>query len=134
MGEKRKDGRKSASKGSTKPSERKPRGRKGKQAAAKRPIKEKVRRTHTVSLTLSDRELEVLDEYIALFGGRSRAAVIREGAIRFVREKVIDQKTVLFPEYGPSALIRAQCAEQPSLFGKQDDKDNPASGAIDPKP
>lgn len=55
-------------------------------------------RHNTVSITLSDRELAAIDEYCATYGERSRAAVIREGAIRFVRSKLIESHTCLFPE------------------------------------
>lgn len=75
-------------------------------------------RHNTVSITLSDRELAAIDEYCELFGGRSRAAVIREGAIRFVREKLIERHTCLFPdELGlPTPKPTRASDPLPSLF------------------
>ncbi len=76
-------------------------------------------RRNTVSITLSDRELAAIDEYCAMFGERSRASVIREGAIRFVRAKLIDRHTCLFPgEDDLPAVPKPQkaCEPLPSLF------------------
>lgn len=83
-------------------------------------------RRNTVSITLSDRELAAIDEYCATFGGRSRAAVIREGAIRFVREKLIDRLTCLFPEDVdmPAPKLPKACEPLPSLFDFADDEQN----------
>ncbi len=52
---------------------------------------------------LSDRELAAIDEYCALFNKGSRSAVIREGAIRFVRQRIIDRQTSLFPDFDGTA-------------------------------
>ena len=99
-------------------------------------------RSNSVSIKLTDRELEAIDEYCALFNKKSRAAVIREGVIRYVREKIIDRQTCLFPElYGagvsePQATYndtplppRLQVADAtPSLFEHLDnnlDDDKP---------
>lgn len=76
-------------------------------------------RRNTVSITLSDVELAAIDEYCAMFGERSRASVIREGAIRFVRKKLIDRHTCLFPEDDcvPDPVSqRKVCEPLPSLF------------------
>lgn len=90
----------------------------------KRDKRREERRGHEVHVRLSDRELAALDEYISLFGGTSRSAVVREVVVRHVRERVIEQRTTLFPEYGPSALIRARVAEEASLFVTDDDNDD----------
>ncbi len=75
-------------------------------------------RHNTVSITLSDRELAVIDEYCALFGQRSRASVIREGAVRFVRSKLIDEHTKLFTdeEPEPQPATPQHQYSMPSLF------------------
>ena len=81
-------------------------------------------RRNAVSITLSDRELAAIDEYCQIFGGRSRAAVIREGAIRFVREKLIDRHTCLFPEEldPPQEVKQTRAVDPlPSLFDNLDD-------------
>ena len=49
-----------------------------------------------MSIALSDKELEAIDEYCKLFKAKSRAAVIREGAVRFVMKDLIDKHTQLF--------------------------------------
>ncbi len=68
---------------------------------AKKPknIKYKEARHNHLSIAFSDRELDAIDEYCRLFNKPTRAAVIREGAVRFVRQYIIDRKTNLFPEY-----------------------------------
>lgn len=83
-------------------------------------------RRNAVSITLSDRELAAIDEYCATFGGRSRAAVIREGAIRFVRAKLIDRHTCLFPEDIdlPTPKLPKASEPLPSLFDFADDEQN----------
>lgn len=79
-------------------------------------------RRNTVSISLSDRELAAIDEYCALFGGKSRSAVIREGAVRFVRSKLIDRQTCLFPDIqqeqqqAEEPKPQRQLPYQPSLF------------------
>lgn len=60
-------------------------------------------RRNSVSIMLSDRELAAIDEYCALFNKGSRSAVIREGAIRFVRQRIIDRQTSLFPDFDGTA-------------------------------
>ena len=90
-------------------------------------------RRNSVSITLSDRELAAIDEYCALFKKKSRSAVIREGAVRFVRERVIDRRTSLFPDQvsefdadddSAPTLRRHGAAEDtmPSLFDFVDDE------------
>lgn len=83
-------------------------------------------RRNAVSITLSDRELAAIDEYCATFGGRSRAAVIREGAIRFVRAKLIDRHTCLFPEDIdlPAPKMPKASEPLPSLFDFADGEQN----------
>ncbi len=75
-------------------------------------------RHNTVSITLSDRELAVIDEYCAMFGQRSRASVIREGAVRFVRSKLIDEHTKLFTDEEQETQPAPQQHQysMPSLF------------------
>lgn len=104
-------------------------------------------RRHSVSISLSDKELAAIEEYCALFCKKSRAAVIREGAIRFVREKIIDRQTHLFPDLydgmtsvaepttsaiTPTATCRGRGVDMtPSLFedldfdSDDDDDDDP---------
>ncbi len=88
--------------------------------------KNKDLRPNTVSITLSDRELAVIDEYCALFKAKSRASVIRTGAVHFALEKLIDKKSELFdfdaltsdekPQHdAPSATED----NQPSLFDEE---------------
>lgn len=89
-------------------------------------------RRNTVSITLSDRELAAIDEYCEIFGGRSRAAVVREAAIRFVRAKLIDRHTSLFLEEvdlpeSRQPKPRMACEPTPSLFDFLDDEENPDS-------
>lgn len=83
-------------------------------------------RHNTVSITLSDRELAAIDEYCEMFGKRSRAAVIREGAIRFVRAKLIESHTCLFPEeLGIPAPKPTKTPDPlPSLFDFSNDEQN----------
>lgn len=75
-------------------------------------------RRNTVSISLSDRELAAIDEYCSLFGERSRAAVIRDAAIRFVRQKLIERNTCLFPEElgFPAPKMQRTVDPLPSLF------------------
>lgn len=90
-------------------------------------------RRNSVSITLSDRELAAIDEYCALFKKKSRSAVIREGAVRFVMERIIDRRTSLFPDQEPTTdaddeashtLRRQGVADDsmPSLFDFVDDE------------
>lgn len=90
-------------------------------------------RRNSVSITLSDRELAAIDEYCALFKKKSRSAVIREGAVRFAMEHIIDRRTSLFPDQVPeldadddaSATPRKRSAASdamPSLFDFVDDE------------
>lgn len=53
-------------------------------------------RRNSVSVMLSDRELAAIDEYCDMFKRKSRSEVIREGAVRFVRKRIIDRQTSLF--------------------------------------
>lgn len=53
-------------------------------------------RNNKVCLYLSDRELEAIDQYCKKYKSKSRSAVIREGAVRFVMAKFIDDYPTLF--------------------------------------
>lgn len=77
---------------------------------------------------LSDRELAAIDEYCDMFKRKSRSEVIREGAVRFVRKRIIDRQTSLFHVPCASAVEEPQADyaqaprrgewrdETPSLF------------------
>ncbi len=90
-------------------------------------------RRNSVSITLSDRELAAIDEYCALFKKKSRSAVIREGAVRFAMEHIIDRRTSLFPDQmseldadgdasATSHRRNAASDAMPSLFDFVDDE------------
>ncbi len=85
-------------------------------------------RRNSVSVMLSDRELAAIDEYCDMFKRKSRSEVIREGAVRFVRKRIIDRQTSLFHVPCASAVEEPQADyaqaprrgewrdETPSLF------------------
>lgn len=82
-------------------------------------------RRNSVSIMLSDRELAAIDEYCALFNKGSRSAVIREGAIRFVRQRIIDRQTSLFPDFdgvAPGAEAPTPYSAHASGRGQGEDK------------
>lgn len=47
-------------------------------------------------MTLSDRELDAIDRYCKKYKAESRSAVIREGAVRFVMGRFMEDYPTLF--------------------------------------
>lgn len=70
--------------------------------------KGKMRRRKTISVSFNDRELEAIDEFCQMFKAHSRTAVIRESAIRYVMEKLIERKSSLFPDYDEETLFAGE--------------------------
>ncbi len=62
-------------------------------------------RGNRITIFLSDRELEAIDSYCHKYRASSRSAVIREGAIRFVMERFIDDYPTLFAKSELDQLI-----------------------------
>lgn len=56
----------------------------------------KAPRNNKITITLSDRELEAIDDYCRKYKAQSRSAVVREGAIRFVMGKFMADYPTLF--------------------------------------
>lgn len=65
----------------------------------------KESRDNKVTITLSDRELEAIDKYCKKYKSASRAAVIREGAVRFVMGKFFEDYPTLFGKNDLDRLI-----------------------------
>ena len=65
----------------------------------------KDQRTNKVTLTLSDRELEAIDRYCRKYKAASRSAVIREGAVRFVMGRFMDDYPTLFEKHDMDRMI-----------------------------
>ncbi|MCQ2204032.1 MAG: ribbon-helix-helix domain-containing protein [Bacteroidales bacterium] len=71
----------------------------------KKRIAYKEPRNNRVTITLSDRELEAIDDYCKRYKSESRTSVIREGAIRFVMGRFIEDYPTLFQKSALDRLI-----------------------------
>lgn len=79
-------------------------------------------RRNSVSVMLSDRELAAIDEYCDMFKRKSRSEVIREGAVRFVRKRIIDRQTSLFHVPCAPAAEEPEAAYSPQRRGEWKDE------------
>lgn len=68
-------------------------------------VKCKDPRPHKVTLTLSDRELDAIDRYCKKYKAGSRSSVIREGAVRFVMGRFMDDYPTLFDKQELDRMI-----------------------------
>lgn len=62
-------------------------------------------RGNKVTITLSDRELEAIDTYCRRYKVASRAAVIREGAVRYVMGQFVADYPTLFKQSDLDQLV-----------------------------
>lgn len=62
-------------------------------------------RDNKITVTLSDRELEAIDKYCRKYKSTSRTSVIREGAMRFVMGKFVEDYPTLFGKNDLDRLI-----------------------------
>lgn len=62
-------------------------------------------RGNKVTISLSDRELDAINSYCKKYKVASRAAVIREGAVRFVMERFLNDYPTLFAKSELDQLI-----------------------------
>lgn len=76
-------------------------------------------RNNKVTITLSDRELEAIDKYCRKYKSSSRTSVIREGAIRFVMGKFVEDYPTLFGKNDLDRLIVTEPEEYD--YGHQDE-------------
>ncbi len=55
-------------------------------------------REHKVTICLSDKELQIIDEYAKKHRKPSRAATIRESAVRYVMGRLVEDYPSLFDQ------------------------------------
>lgn len=80
-------------------------------------------RPNKVCITLSDRELAAIDDYCATFGKKSRSAVIREGAIRFAMQRLIERRSQLFTLEETEQMIADAACETPVPYRRSPSTD-----------
>ncbi|MCQ2227506.1 MAG: ribbon-helix-helix domain-containing protein [Bacteroidales bacterium] len=62
-------------------------------------------RNNKITISLSDRELDAIDRYCKKYKCQSRTSVIREGAVRFVMGRFVDDYPKLFAKDTLDRLI-----------------------------
>ncbi len=65
-------------------------------------------RTNRLTITLNDEEMSAIDRYVKRYKAKSRTAVIREGALRFVMHRFIDDYPTLFEKNELDLLIEKE--------------------------
>ncbi len=62
-------------------------------------------RTNRLTITLNDKELEAIDKYVKRYKMKSRTALVREAALRFVMQRFVDDYPTLFEKTALDQMI-----------------------------